>query len=61
MTDYLLNKLIKALLRYKLRKQPEWMGTSFAINEMTDVHCLVETWRNGRHFYGTRGENDALN
>ena len=58
MTD-LLNKLIKVLLRYKLRKQPEWMGTSFTIDEMTDVHCLVETWRNGIHFFGTRGEKDA--
>lgn len=56
----MLDKLIKALLRYKLRKQPEWMGTSFSIDEMTDVHCFVETWRNGEHFYGTRGEKDAI-
>lgn len=59
----LLNKLIKVLLRYKLRKQPEWTGTTFSIDEMTDVHCIVETWRNGRHFFGifgTRGEQDAI-
>jgi len=52
----MLDKLIKALLRYKLRKNPVWMATTFGIDETTDIHVVVETWRNGKHLYGTREE-----
>lgn len=50
----MLNKLIAALLRHKIHKNPEWMGATLSIDEVTDVHVVVETWRNGKHFYGTR-------
>ena len=50
----MLNKLIVALLRHKIHKNPEWMGATLSIDEVTDVHVVVETWRNGKHFYGTR-------
>lgn len=50
----MLNKLIKILLRYKLHRNPEWLATSFGIDEKTDIHVVVEKWRNGKHFYGTR-------
>ena len=58
----MLNKLIAALLRQKIRRSPEWMGASLSIDELTDVHVVVETWRNGKHFYGTREDaNNASN
>lgn len=58
----MLNKLIAALLRYKIHRNPEWMATTFPIDEVTDIHVVVETWRNGKHFYGTREEvNNASN
>ena len=50
----MLNKLMVALLRYKIHRNPEWMATTFSIDEVTDVHVIVETWRNGKHFYGAR-------
>lgn len=50
----MLNKLIKALLQHKIHRSPEWMATTFSIDEATDVHVVVETLRNGKHFYGTR-------
>lgn len=50
----MLNKLIKILLLMKLRKDPEWCGTTFGINETTDIHVIVETWRCGNHCFGTR-------
>ena len=38
------------------------MGASLSIDELTDVHVVVETWRNGKHFYGTREDaNNASN
>ena len=50
----MIDKFIKTLLRYKIRRNPEWMATSFGIDENTDIHVVVETWKNGKHFYGTR-------
>ena len=55
----MLDKLIKALLRYKLRNNPLWMATSFGIDENTDIHVIVETWRNGKHLFGAREEGGA--
>lgn len=58
----MLNKLIKILLRMKLRKDPEWCGTTFGINETTDIHVVVDTWRRGKHCFGTRedgGQEDG--
>lgn len=52
----MLDKFIKALLRYKIHKNPEWLATSFPIDETTDIHVIVEKWRNGKHFFGTREE-----
>lgn len=58
----MINKIIKALLRYKICRNPEWMGTTFGIDNKTDIHVVVETWRNGKHFYGTRKDvNNASN
>lgn len=52
----MIDKIIKVLLRYKLRNNPLWMATSFGIDDVTDIHVIVETWRNGKHFYGIREE-----
>lgn len=52
----MLDKLIAALLRYKIHKHPEWLATTFPIDEVTDIHVIVEKWRNGKHFFGTREE-----
>lgn len=49
----MLNRIIKLLLKLKYRFHPEWLGTSFGIDDHTDIHVLVETWRNGIHSYGT--------
>ena len=48
----MLDKLIKILLRMKFRKHPEWLATTFPIDEITDIHVIVETWRRGRHCFG---------
>lgn len=56
----MLNKIIKLLLRLKLRREPGWLGTSFAMDENTDVHVLVERWytfgAKSFHCYGTKVE-----
>ena len=56
----MLNKIIKLLIRLKLRRDPAWFGSSFAINENTDVHVLVERWytfgEKTFHCYGTKVE-----
>lgn len=58
----MLDKLIKVLLQYKLRNNPLWMATTFGIDDKTDIHVIVETWRNGKHLFGTRedrGQDDV--
>lgn len=56
----MLNKIIKLLLRLKLRRDPEWLVTSFAMDENTDVHVVVERWytcgAKSFHCYGTKIE-----
>ena len=52
----MLNRIIKLLLKLKCWLHPEWLGTSFGINDNTDIHVIVETWSNGCHSYGTRTE-----
>ena len=56
----MLNKIIKMLLRLKIRRDPGWFGSSFAIDLNTDVHVLVERWYTfgpkSFHCYGTRVE-----
>ena len=49
----LLNWLIKKLCVLKLRIDDTWLGTSYGVDEFTDIHILVETWRDGNHWYGT--------
>lgn len=55
----MLDKFIKALLKFKIHRHPEWMATSFGIDEKTDIHVIVEKWRNGKHFFGTREEGQS--
>lgn len=56
----MLNKIIKLLLRLKLRRDPGWLGSSFAMDENTDIHVLVERWvtigDESIHCYGTKAE-----
>ena len=53
----MLNKIIKLLIRFKLWRDPGWLGASFGLNENTDVHVLVERWYTfgdkSFHCYGT--------
>ena len=53
-----MNKIIKLLLRFKLRSDPGWFGSSFEMDENTDVHVLVERWytfgAKSFHCYGTK-------
>ena len=53
--------LIKKLLIFKLKKNPSWMATSFGIDEFTDIHVIVETWRNGVHCFGIREDKEINN
>ena len=48
------NWLIKKLVIFKLKHYPEWLGTSIGVDDVTDIHILVETWRDGHHYYGTK-------
>lgn len=56
----MLNKIIKLLIRFKLWRDPVWLGTSFAMDANTDVHVLVERWytfgAKSFHCYGTKVE-----
>lgn len=56
----MLNKIIKLLIRFKLWRDPGWLGVSFGLNENTDVHVLVERWYTfgdkSFHCYGTKVE-----
>jgi hypothetical protein len=56
----MLNKIIKLLIRFKLRRDPGWIGTSFGLNDNTDVHVLVERWYTvgdkSFHSFGTKIE-----
>lgn len=54
----MLSKLIKLLLRIRLKLHPDWLGTSYSIDDTTDIHVLVETWRDGKHYYGIHEDND---
>lgn len=48
-----INWAIKQLLCLKWKKEPEWLASSFEIDEFTTIHVTVETWRDGKHCYGT--------
>lgn len=50
----LLDYVIKRFLKLKLKLNPVWLGTSYGIDELTDIHVLVETWKGDQHWYGTR-------
>lgn len=56
----MLNKIIKLLIRFKLRRDPGWIGVSFGLDDNTDVHVLVERWYTFRgksfHCFGTKVE-----
>ena len=54
----MIDQIIKVLLSLKWRKHPEWLGTSYAIDDLTDIHVLVETWRDGKHWFGTKEDGD---
>lgn len=52
-----LDETIKKLLVKKLNEDPTWMATSYGIDESTDINVLVERWKDGKHYYGTRVED----
>lgn len=59
----MLNKIIKLLLRFKMRHDPGWLGSSFGMDENTDVHVLVERWytfgAKSFHCYGIKEAIDS--
>ena len=52
----LIDRIIKLLVTFKFKHRPEWLATNFSIDETTDIHVVVETWRDGVHWFGTRSE-----
>ena len=55
----LIDKFIKMLIRIKWRRHPEWMATGYEIDELTTISVIVETWRDGAHWYGTQKDGNA--
>ena len=49
----LIDCIIKALIRIKWKRHPEWMATSYEIDDLTTISVIVETWRDGKHMVGT--------
>ncbi len=55
----LIDRIIKLLIRIKWKRHPEWMATSYGIDELTTIDVIVETWRDGVHWHGTRKDGDG--
>lgn len=52
----MLNKLMEWLIRIKLRIEPEWLATTFEIDEITTVHIAIERCYADRWEFGTKTE-----
>ena len=47
-------KLIKFLLKRYLKKHPEWLATSFGVDDKTDINILVAHYYDDYWTYGTK-------